>query len=156
MLNLINKDGGYDIVFDFHLEFLLNDVSSGKNVVISRNYMNIDNKNKDALIFGEGLTQKLDNTTLTAEDKYPINITESGKRFVLSLHYNWNNSFLIVNATKIYSSKAKDSEIKPYPSCLANISKDFTLDNMKKKNRIKMKCKIFFLLVISLLILAMF
>ena len=88
MLNLINKDGGYDIVFDFHLEFLLNDVSSGKNVVISRNYMNIDNKNKDALIFGEGLTQELDNTTLTAEGKYPINFTESGKRFVLSLQYN--------------------------------------------------------------------
>ena len=28
--------------------------------------------------------------------------------------------------------KAKDSEIKPYPSCLGNISKDFTINNMKK------------------------
>ena len=28
--------------------------------------------------------------------------------------------------------KAKDSEIVPYPLCLANISKDFSVDNMKK------------------------
>ena len=28
--------------------------------------------------------------------------------------------------------KAKDSEIKPYPSCLGNISKDFTINNMNK------------------------
>ena len=35
----------------------------------------IDNKNKDILILGEGLTQTLDDTTLTAETKYPINFT---------------------------------------------------------------------------------
>ena len=33
---------------------------------------------------------------------------------------------------KIYQFRAKDSEIKPYPVCLGNISKDFILDNMKK------------------------
>ena len=31
----------------------------------------------------------------------------------------------------MYQFKAKDSEIKPYPLCLGNISKDFTLDNVK-------------------------
>ena len=29
--------------------------------------------------------------------------------------------------------KAKDSEIVLYPLCLGNISKDFSVDNMKKK-----------------------
>ena len=43
---------------------------------------------KDILIPGKKPTQGLDNTTLTAEVKYPINFTESGKRFVLSLQYN--------------------------------------------------------------------
>ena len=52
------------------------------------------------LILGEGPTQELDDTTLTAEAKYPINFTQSGKWFVLSLHYNGSNSF--VNASKIY------------------------------------------------------
>ena len=32
----------------------------------------------------------------------------------------------------MYKFKAKDSEMKPYPLCLGNISKDFTLNNMKK------------------------
>ena len=72
--------------------------------------VHIDNKNKDILILGEGPTQGLDDTTLTSEAKYPINFTQPRKRFVLSLHYNGNNSFLFVNATKIYQFKAKDSE----------------------------------------------
>ena len=33
----------------------------------------------------------------------------------------------------MYQFKAKDSEIKPYSLCLDNISKDFTLDSLKKK-----------------------
>ena len=103
----------------------------------------IDNKNKDILIFGEGPTQGLDDTTLTAEDKYSINFTQPRERFVLRLHYNGSNSFLFVNATKIYQFKAKDSEVKYYILRLGNISKDFTINNMKKRNRIKRTCKIF-------------
>ena len=33
---------------------------------------------------------------------------------------------------KLYQFKADDSEIKPYPLCLDNISNGFTFDNMKK------------------------
>ena len=76
------------------------------------------NKCKDILIFGEGATQGLNDTTLTTEAKYPINFTQSGKRFVLSLHYNGRNSFLFVNATKVFQFKAKNSEIKDYALCL--------------------------------------
>ena len=93
----------------------------------------IDNKGKDILILGEGTTQGLDDTTLTAEAKYPINFTQSGKGFVLPLQYNGSNRFLFVNATKIYHFKAKDSEVKDYALCVGNISKDFTINNMKKK-----------------------
>ena len=60
-----------------------------------------NNNNKDILILGKGPTQGLDDATLTAETKYPINFTQSGKRFVLSLHYKGSNSFLFVNATKM-------------------------------------------------------
>ena len=34
---------------------------------------------------------------------------------------------------RIYQFKAKDSEIKDYALCLGNISKDFAINNMKKK-----------------------
>ena len=69
--------------------------------------VDVDNKGKDILILGEGPTQGLDDTTLKAEAKYPINFTQSGRRFVLSLHYNGSNSFLFVNATKYINSKQK-------------------------------------------------
>ena len=91
-----------------------------------------NNKNKDILILGKGQTQGLDNTTLTTESEYSINFSRSQRKFCLSLHYNGSNSFLFVNATKIHQFKAKDSEIKRYPLCLGNISKDFSVDNMKK------------------------
>ena len=54
------------------------------------------------LILDEGPTQRLDDATLTAEAKSHINFTQLRKRFVLSSHYNGSNSFLFVNATKIY------------------------------------------------------
>ena len=50
---------------------------------------------------------------------------------MLSLHYKGSNSFLFVKAIKIYQSK-KDFEIKDYALRLGNISKDFTINNMKK------------------------
>ena len=84
--------------------------------------VHVDNTGNNILILGEGPTQGLDDTTLTAEGKYPINFTQSEKRFVLSLHYNRSNSFFFVNATKAYQFKAKNSEIKDYALCLGNAS----------------------------------
>ena len=75
-------------------------------------FMHVDNENKDILILGEGPTQALDDFTLTVEAVYPINFKQPNKGFVLSLHYNGRNSFLFVNATKIYQFKATNSEIK--------------------------------------------
>ena len=75
-------------------------------------FVHIDNKNKDILISGEGPTQGLDDTQLTAEAKYPINFTQPRKRFLLGLHFSESNNFLFVNVTKIYPFKAKKSEIK--------------------------------------------
>ena len=48
------------------------------------------------------------------------------------MHYNKANSYLFVNGTEIYKFKAKDSEIVASPLCLGNISKDWSVDNMKK------------------------
>ena len=54
------------------------------------------------------------------------------KKFCLNLHYNGANSYLFVTGAEIYKFKAKDSEIVPSPSCLGNISKDWSVDNMKR------------------------
>ena len=108
---------------------------------------------KDILVPGVGPTQGLDDTAITAEAKYP-NFTESRKRFVLSLHYNGSNSLLFFNDTKIYQFKVKDSEIKSSILCLGNVSKDFTIGNMKKTG-LKEVVNVF-LLIIMLLILTTF
>ena len=51
---------------------------------------------------------------------------------MLSLHYNGANSCLFVNGTQIYKFKAKYSEIVAASLCLGNISKGWSIDNMKK------------------------
>ena len=94
--------------------------------------VHVDNKKKDILILGKGLTQGLDGTALTAEKLYEINFTEKYKKICLSLHYNGANSYFFVNGKEIHKFKAKDSEIVTSPLCLGNISKDSSVDNMQK------------------------
>ena len=87
---------------------------------------------KNMLVLGKDFTQGLGNTTIYAEKLYSINFTENNKKFCLSLHYNGANSYLFVNGTEIHKFKAKDSETVATPLCLGNISKEFSVDNMKK------------------------
>ena len=89
---------------------------------------------KDISVLGIGPTQGLEHT-LTAEKMFSINFTVTRNKFCLSLHYNGANSYLFVYGREIYKFKAKDSEILATPLCLGNISKKWSLDNMKK-NRV--------------------
>ena len=50
----------------------------------------------------------------------------------MDLDYNGANSYLFVNGTEIHKFKAKDSEIVATPLCLGNISKDWSVDNLKR------------------------
>ena len=63
---------------------------------------------------------------------YSIKFTEKNKQFCLSLHYHKENSYLFVNGTEIHKFKSKDSKILANSLCLGNISKDWSVDNMKK------------------------
>ena len=55
------------------------------------------------------------------------------KKFCLNLLYNGaNSSYLFVNGTEINKFKANDSGIVATPLCLGNISKDWSVDNMKR------------------------
>ena len=93
-------------------EFSLSDCRVCKNIITFRADMSssvhIGNKHNYFLIYGKSLTQGLDDTTLTAEAQYSISFSRSNRKFCLRLHYNMSNSFLFVNATKIYQFQAKD------------------------------------------------
>ena len=101
---------GYGIGFNTQIEYLLPDPSIGKNVIIFGDDIcssrHIDNKARGILIFGKGVTKRL-NHTLLVETQYSINFTRPDIKFCLSLVYNGNNSFMeiTVNATKIYQFK---------------------------------------------------
>ena len=63
---------------------------------------------------------------------YSINFTRENTKLCLSLHYNGASSYLFVNGKEIIKFEAKDSEIAAYSLCLGNISKDWSIDSMKK------------------------
>ena len=63
---------------------------------------------------------------------YTINFTTENTKFCSSLHYNGPISYLFVNGREIIKCKVKDSEIAVYPLCSGNISKDWSVNNLKK------------------------
>ena len=95
-------------------------------LVLISSSVHIDHKKIDILILGIDTTQGLNDIILAAEAEYStiLNFSRSDRKFCL--RYNGRNSFLFVNATKIYQFKAKDSEIKIHSSCLGNISGFFS------------------------------
>ena len=131
------KYSGYGIGFDRHGQFSF-DNGVGKNCIIfgadlsSSSHAN--DKKYNILLLGKEFVQGINGTTIYAEKLYSINFTEKNKTFCLRLHYNGANSYLFVNGTEIHKFKAKDSEIVASPLCLGNISKAFSVDNMKKQD----------------------
>ena len=138
------KYSGYGIGFDRDGEVSFGTRGFGRNCITfgadlsSSSHAN--NKKNNILVLGKDFVQGINDTTIYAEKMYSINFTENNKKFCLSLCYNGDNSYFFVNGIEIYKFKAKYSEIVASPLCLGNISKDFYVDNMKKKNRNKWIC----------------
>ena len=63
---------------------------------------------------------------------YSVNFTVTRNKLCLSLHYNGGNSYLFVNGTDIIKLNENDSEIGATRLCLGNISKDWSVNNMKR------------------------
>ena len=107
-----NKYGysGYSTGSDARSNFLIN-VERAKNVVLfgvdNSFSMHTNNREKNILALGEGLTGELDDTAIVAEAKYPVNITKSRMKPCLRLHYNVGNSFLYANDMKIHQFNSK-------------------------------------------------
>ena len=132
-----HKYSAYGIEFDRKEEFSFGD-GFGRNCIMfganlsSSSHAN--NKKDNILVLGKDFVQGMNGTTIYAEKLHSINFTEKNKKICLSLHYNGANSYLFVNGTEIHKFKAKDSEIVATPLCLGSISKDFSVENMKKQD----------------------
>ena len=55
------------------------------------------NRANNIYLMGEGLTQDIHDTAIYVEKNYYRNFTDPGKKFVLSLHYNGDDSYLFAN-----------------------------------------------------------
>ena len=94
------KYSGYGIGFDSKRIFSFPSGGIGQKIIIFGSDMSssvhANNRKKHILILGEGITQGLDDTIVTADKMHSINFTISRMKFCLSLHYNGANSYQIV------------------------------------------------------------
>ena len=60
---------------------------------------------------GTGFVQVIHDTTIYAEKNFYRNFTDPGKKFVLGLHYNGDDSYLFVNGRQELKFKAKTDQL---------------------------------------------
>ena len=58
----------------------------------------------------------------TQKEMYYRNFTGTGKKFVLSLHYNGNDSYLFVNGRQELKFKTKTDQLVKEKLCKGNLS----------------------------------
>ena len=74
----------------------------------------------------KGPVQGIDDTTLYAEKVYSQNFTQPNKKFVLSVHYNDDNSYLFVNGKKELKFKCKTDQLVKEKLCIGNLSNNWS------------------------------
>ena len=98
-----SKYEGYGICFDEGGTFTSGNVTNGRNVLIFGVNMSFSshstNKANNIYVLGKDFVQGINDTTIYAEKNYKTNFTKPNKKFVLSLHYNFSNSYLFINGT---------------------------------------------------------
>ena len=126
----------YGVCFDEGGMFSMGNINNSRNVLIfgvhESSLVHKNNKANNIFIMGDEFVQGINDTTLYAEKIYSQNFTAVNKKFVLSLHYNGDNSYLFVNGKQKLKFKAKDDQIVKEILYLGNISDDWTAANAQK------------------------
>ena len=81
---------------------------------------------------GDGLTQGINDTTLYEEKNYWRNFTDPGKKFIISLHYNGDESYFFVNGRQELKFKAKTVQLVKEKLCIGNLSDRWTTSESEK------------------------
>ena len=83
-------------------------------------------------VMGDGLIQGINDTTIYLEKNYYRNFTDPGKKYVLSLHYNGDNSYLFVNGRQELKFKAKTDQLVNEKLCIGNFSDQWEASESEK------------------------
>ena len=82
-----------------------------------------NNKANDICVMVKDFIQGINDTTLYVEKEFHNNFTKLGVKFVLSLHFNGDNSYLLANGYQELKFKTKIDQILKEKPCLGNLSK---------------------------------
>ena len=113
---------GYGICFDEGTQFGHTITEGGfahtanaRNVLIFGADMSFSvqttNRANHIYVMGDRFAQSIHNTTRYAGKMFYRNFTDPGKKFMLSLHYNDNNSYLFVNGREELKFKCKTDQL---------------------------------------------
>ena len=141
--NSKNNYKGYGICFDEGSEFG-HTITEGdrahttdaRNVLIFGPDMSfsvhVTNRVNNIYLMGTGLTQGVNYTTIYTEKNFYRNFTDFGKKFMLSLHYNGDDSYLFVNGRQELKFKAKTDQLVKEKLCIGNLSDQWTTSESEK------------------------
>ena len=130
------KYKGYGICFDEGGTFSKGNITNGRNVIIfgvhKSSLTHSNNKASNIFAMGDLFVQGINDTTLYAEKVYSQNFTQPSKKFVLSLHYNGDDSYLFVNGKQELKYKCKTDHLVKEKLCLGNLSDQWKKSESEK------------------------
>ena len=91
-----------------------------------------NNRANNIYVMGELFIQGISNTTIYAEKKFYRNFTDPGKKFILSLHYNGDDSYLFVNGRQELKFKCKADQLVKEKLCTGSLSDQWTKSESAK------------------------
>ena len=131
--NLKKNYKGYGICFDERSEFghtitegCFTHTTDARNVLIFGADMSFSvtatNRANHIYLMGTGLTQGINDTTIYAEKNFYRDFTDFGKKLMLILHYNGDDSYLFVNGWQELNFKCKTDQLVKEKLCIGNLS----------------------------------
>ena len=141
--NSKNNYKAYGICFDERSEFDYTITEGGRahttdarNILIFGVDMSFSvhktNRANNIYVVGTGLTQGIHDTTLYVEKNFYRNFTDLGKKFMLSLLYNGDDSYLFVNGRQELKFKCKTDQLVKEKLCIGNLSDQWTTSESEK------------------------
>ena len=134
---------GYGICFDEGCQFGhtiteggFSHTTNARNVLIFGADMSFSvhatNRENNIYVMGKEFVQGINDTTIYAEKSFYRNFADPGKKFVLRLHYNGDESYLFVNGRQELKFKCKTDQLVKEKLCLGNLSDKWTTSESEK------------------------
>ena len=135
---------GYGICFDERGTFghtikegNFDHTTNARNVLIfgadMSSSVHATNRANHIYVMGKAFVLGINDTTIYAEKNFYRNFTDPGKKFVLSLHYDGDKSYLFVNGRQELKFKCKTDQLVKEKSCLGNLSDQWSTKRDSEK-----------------------